>query len=210
MTGSHLRAAPAVTVALTLVLSVSACTQGRAPRRSGSSSSTSAPVASAGSQPRSAPFRVVVTRVSGKLAKDDRSVLAGNVRRVLTGYVDAAFLGGTYPRSDFSDSFRTFTGGAAREARRDTGLLTNQRLGPSTESVRGVRRAAYLSVLAPYDVAAGVTAKLDLEFVVRRSTEPAQRVRLKGRMLLTRNADNGWSIFGYDLSRSDTAVPEAS
>ena len=210
MTRSHLRAAPAVMVGLALVLSVSACTQDRAPHRSASSASTSAPVASAGSQPRSAPFRVVVTRVSGKLAKDDRAVLAANVRRVLTGYVDAAFLGGAYPRSDFSDSFATFTGGAAREARRDTGLLTNARLGPSTESVRAFRRTAFLSVLAPNDVAAGVTANLNLEFVVRRSTEPAQRVRLKGRMLLTRNAANGWSIFGYDLSRSDTAFPEAS
>ena len=68
--------------------------------------------------------------------------------------------------------------------------------------MRATARTAYLSVLAPYKVAAGVTAKVDLVFVVDRGDEPAQRVRLAGRLLLTRNASDGWSIFGYDLHRS--------
>jgi hypothetical protein len=55
-----------------------------------------------------------------------------------------------------------------------------------------------------------VSANVDLELVVRRSAGPSERVRLKGRLLLTRNADNGWSIFGYDVSRSDTPLPDHS
>jgi hypothetical protein len=156
---------------------------------------------------------VAVTRVSGKLTEDDRTALAANVRRVLTAYVDAAFLAGRYPRSDFTDAFTTFTTGAARTARRDRDLLTNERFGASTESVRAVRRTAYLSVLAPSEVAAGVTARVDLDLVVRRSTGPSERVRLQGRLLLTRDPDNGhngWSIFGYDVSRSDTPLRSAS
>ncbi len=88
-------------------------------------------------------------------------------------------------------------------------LLTNRELGPSTESVRATRRTAYLSVLAPYKVAAGVTAKVDLVFLVDRGDETAQRVRLAGRLLLTRNKSNGWSIFGYDLHRSETPRSES-
>ena len=60
-------------------------------------------------------------------------------------------------------------------------------------------------MLAPYKVAAGVTAKVDLVFVVDRGDQPAQRVRLAGRLLLTRTADDGrWAVFGYDLHRSAT------
>jgi hypothetical protein len=198
----------AVTV---MLLGATACTGDPRPARPAASSSASGPATRPQPAPAaSAPFRVAVTRVSGTLAGDDRRVLARNVGRTLSAYVDAAFLAGGYPRSDFADAFDGFTGGAARSARRDQALLTNQRLGPSTESVRALRRRAFLSVLAPYDVAAGVTANVDLDLVVTRSSGPAQRVRMQGRMLLTRAGKGGWSIFGYDLSRSDTPVRSAS
>lgn len=191
-----------------LMLCVTGCTGHGAPHRS--TPANGAPGPSTSQPPPSAPFRVAVTRVSGELTQDDRSALAADVRRVLAAYVDAAFLAGRYPRSDFTDAFTTFTAGAARTARRDRDLLTNRRFGPSTESVRAVRRTAYLSVLAPSEVAAGVTARVSLDLVVRRSTGPSERVRLQGRLLLTRNAHNRWSIFGYDLSRSDTPLRSAS
>jgi len=151
----------------------------------------------------------VVTRVSGKLPDKSRPALEANVGKVISAYVDGAFLAGDYPRSDFGEAFGVFTAGAARDARRNQDLLTNRRLGPSTESVRATRRTAYLSVLAPYKVAAGVTAKVDLVFVVERGDRAAQRVRLAGRLLLTRNKANGWSVFGYDLHRSQTPRSES-
>jgi len=168
-------------------------------------SPSSSPTASATPPaPTSVPLKVVVTRVSGKLPEKSRPALEANVGKAISAYVDGAFLAGDYPRSDFGAAFGAFTSGAAGDARRDADLLTNRELGPSTESVRATRRTAYLSVLAPYKVAAGVTAKVDLVFVVDRGEETAQRVRLAGRLLLTRNKSNGWSIFGYDLHRSQT------
>jgi hypothetical protein len=202
--------APGVAWGVALLLCVTGCTQGGAPHRSAPNASSNASASSAGLEQPSAPFRVAVTRVSGKLTEQERTSLTANVRRVLAAYLDAAFLGGHYPRSDFNDSFGAFTSGAARTARRDRDLLTNERLGPHTESVRAVRRTAFLSVLAPFEVAAGVTANVNLDLVVRRSSGPSDRVRLKGRMLLTPDARNGWSIFGYDLSRSDTPVRSTS
>jgi hypothetical protein len=203
--------ASAVVAGLTLLVGVSACTaDAPADRSAPTSSAPTKPTTSAGPRPASAPLRVAVTRVSGRLSAHDRTVLAANVGRVVGGYLDAAFLRGPYPRSDFSDSFASFTRGAARTARRDQALLTNRRLGPSTASVRAVRRTAYLSVLAPFEVAAGVTANVDLALVVQRSSGSPERVRMSGRLLLTRDARGGWSIFGYDLSRSDTAVRSTS
>lgn len=200
---------PAAAVLGLLVLAAtSACTGGSEPAAGPSKSASPSRSATVAPPPPpvppSVPMRVAVTRVHGILPVKDRPALEANVGRTVSAYVDAAFLAGEYPRSDFSGAFRAFTPGVARDARRDQGLLTNRRFGPTTESVRATRRTAYLSVLAPYRVAAGVTARVDLVFVVNRGDRPAERVRLAGRLLLTRNKTDGWSIFGYDLHRSDT------
>ncbi len=192
-----------------LLTATAGCTDDSAPSAKPSpsaSSTTTAPTPA----PPSAPLKVVVTRVSGKLPAASRKTLEANVGKTISAYVDAAFLAGDYPRSDFDGSFGAFTSGARRDAKGDVALLTNRQLGPSTESVRATRRTAYLSVLAPYKVAAGVTAKVDLVFVVDRGDEPGQRVHLVGRLMLTRNkSDGGWSIFGYDLARSETPRSES-
>lgn len=193
---------------LTLLLGASACTGDSRP--DATSSPGGSPTASATRAPASVPFKVTVTRVLGTLPGKDRPALEANVRKTLAEYVDAAFLSGDYPRADFSGSFGAFTSGAATKARRDQTMLTNLPLGPTAESVRATRRTAYLSVLAPNKVAAGVTAKVDLVFVVDRTDRPAQRVSLRGRLLLTRNSEAGWSIFGYDLHRSSSPAPARS
>jgi hypothetical protein len=164
----------------------------------------SKPSHSASPRPASVPFRVSVTHVAGSLSGPRRAFLARRVQATLASYVDRAFLAGDYPRSDFAASFRVFTAGAARDARGDQGLLTNRPLGASTRSVRAVHRTAYLAVMAPKQHPAGVTAAVDLTFVVDRGDRPAQRVRLKGRLLLTHDKSGRWSIFGYDLNRSQT------
>jgi hypothetical protein len=148
--------------------------------------------------------------VAGKLSKPEQVVLARRIGSTLTGYMNSAFLRDDYPRSDFDASFRTFTAGAARHARADQALLTNRPLGQSTTSVRAVHRTAYLSVLAPKQHPAGATAAVDLTFLVERGDRPAQRVHLQGRLLLTHDGSGRWSIFGYDLSRSQTPVRSAS
>jgi hypothetical protein len=187
---------------LLLMASATACTgdTGREEPRepaAGASSPSSTPVG-----PPSAPMRVQVTHVAGRLGPARRAALAAAVRRTLSAYVDAAFLAGDYPRSSFAGSFTSFTRGAARQARGDLALLTNQSLGPTTRSVRATRRTAYLSVLSPRQHVAGVTAAVDLVFRVERGAARAQRVEVRGRLLLTRDRSGAWRIFGYDVARS--------
>jgi hypothetical protein len=59
-------------------------------------------------------------------------------------------------------------------------------------------------VLAPKGEVAGITAAVDLELRVDRGSRPDRHVSLAGRLLLTPAAHGRWSIFGYDLHRSDT------
>lgn len=207
MTGpSGRRCAGALLVVLLLTAST-ACTGSATPSPPPAASPSGTPAPA----PASVPLRVQVTHLSGRLPTGRSRVLVAGVRRTLASYVDAAFLSGTYPRSDFSGAFSSsFTSGAARRAGADASLLTNRSLGRSTRSVRATRRTAYLSVLAPQGKVAGVTAAVDLVFLVDRGDRARQRVHLHGRLLLTRGAAGGWRIFGYDVSRSQIAVGGAS
>jgi hypothetical protein len=196
-----------------LVVATAACTSsedgGSGPATPTPSSRPSGPATSPEPDP-APPARVRVTRVSGKLKEKDRAVLADNVRKVVTAYFDDAFLGGNYPRESFGDAFATFSAGAARQADGDRDLLTNRVLGATTEAVQVRRRTAYLSVLAPYKVAAGVTARVHLRFLADRGDRPTKRVDVTGRLMLTRKKSGGWQIFGYDLSKNARTVGEES
>jgi hypothetical protein len=160
--------------------------------------------------PPSAPMRTLVTHVAGRLPAAGRRQLAAAVGQTISTYLDQAFLGGAYPRSDFDGSFGAFTTGAAASARRDEALLTNRPLGPTTDRVRAARRTAYLSVLAPGSKVAGVSAALDVLLDVHRGRRAGHRLHLRGHLLLTRRANGSWAIFGYDLNRSDQPAGSAS
>jgi len=202
------RSAAALTVVL-LALSATACTGDEGPR-----STPAPPAASEGStatlEPRPAPARVRVTRVAGRMRPKDREVLADNVGKVVTAYFDDAFLGGDQPRTGFRDGFATFTPDAARSARRQQRLTTNAALGPTAEAVVPRRQRAFLSVLSPKGVATGVTARVDLAYLVQRSEGADRLVTVRGRLLLTRADSGGWKIFGYDLTRGTRAAGEGA
>ena len=196
-------------VATLLAAGSAACTSSSDTPRSAPSSPGSTG-SSATLDARPVPLKVMVTRVSGRLPAKDRRALEHNVGAAVSTYVDGAFLGGTYPRSDFTDAFGSFSAGARRAALKDRNLVTNALLGPTTKSVATKEQSAYLSVLAPYKVAAGVTARLTVRFVADRGDAPAKQVTVSGRLMLTRQASGGWKIFGYDLSRSVRTVGEGS
>jgi hypothetical protein len=207
----HTRGAVAALAGLVLVAGATGCTAHRSPVAAPATASTSgSPTPQPTHVPPSAPLRISVTHVAGRLDKPHRVLLARHVGRTISAYVDAAFPGGGYPRSDFSSSFGAFTAGALADARHDQDLLTNRPLGASTTSVRATRRTAYLSVLAPKGRVAGVTAAVDLELLVDRGRRPGWHVHLAGRLLLTPTSPGRWSIFGYDLHRSDTPTRSAS
>ena len=161
-------------------------------------------------EPRPAPAQVRVTRVAGRMRPKDRDVLAANVGKVVSAYFDDAYLGGDQPRTSFDDGFATFTRDAARSARRQQELTTNAELGPTAEAVVPRRQRAHLSVLAPKGVATGVTARVDLTYLVQRAEQPDRLVTVRGRLLLTRGSSGAWQIFGYDLTRGDRAAGEGA
>lgn len=195
-----------------LLLAVAGCTSDPEPPREDAASAPPSALPSRSVEtpptlePRPVPTEVRVARVVGtRLPGPKRRQVERQVGRVLSAYFDDAYLGGDYPRSDFPRAFRTFSRGAARQARGDRALLSNARSGPRTEAVVPRVKRAELDLLVPHQVVAGLTARVRLVFVEERAGGRDQRVLVKGRLLMNRKRSGPWQIFGYDVSRS--AVP---
>lgn len=136
--------------------------------------------------------------IVGRLPRKDRSRVERAVSARAVRFLDAAYLAGTYPRADFRDAYPGFTGGAAKVARADRALLTNQPIGQRITTVTPTRIGVKVDLLAVDQRAVAATAHLALAF--RTEGKFSRQVRVQGRLLLTKR-DGRWKIFGYDLSK---------
>lgn len=162
-----------------------------------------APTGSAsGGAAADAPVRTTVAfgSVTGKLPRAARDRLARRVQKVVDGWIDAAYLGGDYPRTNFTRSWRGFTAGARAEAKHDGDLMSNRDLGKRIDGVEATRRLLRLDVLAVRQRPVGVTAHVQLRF--RTTGSASKKVQVSGRLLLS-PGKHGWQVFGYDVAKGD-------
>jgi hypothetical protein len=136
--------------------------------------------------------------VSGKLPDAERERLKKKVKAVVDDWLDAAYLAGDYPRSDFADAFPHFSKGAAREARRDGRLMSNEKVGRRVESVAATKRQLRIDVLAAGRKAVGVTGRFTLTMDLAGEVNRSEQV--SGSLFLTRR-EGSWQVFGYDVKR---------
>jgi hypothetical protein len=142
--------------------------------------------------------QVSVGEVTGKLDRARRERLSADVRSVVDGWLDAAYVAGDYPRTDFDDAWPGFTSGARAEAERDADLMSNRDLGADIDGVEPVGRAVRIDVLAVKGTPVGVTAHVILKFAT--TGETSERVKVAGRLYLTKGGQ-GWQVFGYDVTK---------
>ncbi|MEZ5097256.1 MAG: hypothetical protein R2731_14845 [Nocardioides sp.] len=174
------------------LLAMPACTES-ADQPGGGESST-APAES----PAPVPTTAQVGVVSGRLPKPARQQVLTEVTGVVDGWLDAAYVGGDYPRSDFADAFPRFTADAAAGAQRDVRLLSNAEVGSRISGIMVKRRVVTVDLLATEGEARAATARVRLTF--RTQGELEKKVTVAGRLFLTRGPAGRWRIFGYDLS----------
>lgn len=186
-------------VGLALVLLVpltSACQSAAEPSAAPERLSRSDSRASLASHPE--PTRVGIHRVHGRLPVARRKAVRKQVGAVVDRWWEAAYLGGTYPRSSFPSAFPGFTDAAEERARADKALLTNQVAGPRIDSVTARKRRVTLDILATGRQARAVTAQFILTFDTAGSRTGTTAVR--GRLFLTRKR-GAWRVFGYDVAK---------
>lgn len=187
-------------LALMVPLSATACTSGSDPSASPERLSRNDGRASLASNPP-VPTTTKIQRVFGRLPDARRKVVRQHVGKVVDRWWDAAFLGGTYPRSNFPSAFPGFTDGAEKRARDDKALLTNQTRGPHIDSVSATRRSVSIDILATDQQARTVTAAFVLRF--ESTGDRAGTTTVRGRLFLTYKR-GAWRIFGYDVAKGST------
>jgi hypothetical protein len=141
---------------------------------------------------------VTIGRVTGTLPREARRRLAHQIGDVVDGWMDAAYVGGDYPRGDFADAWPGFTDGARDRARHDRQLMSNADIGRRIEGVEAKRRRVTVDVLAVRQRPVAVTARVLLGF--RTTGDVERKVRVQGRLYLT-HGGHGWRVFGYDMTK---------
>ena len=193
MTRAALRAGAATALTLALALSAASCRDG-----SDTSDEPDATASSAAPKEREAVTQVTLGKVTGHLPPATGDRLTSEVGDVVDGWVRAAYVDGTYPRRDFADSWPGFTRGAKALAHRDRALMSNEDIGERIDGVEPNRIKVRLDVLAVKQRPVGVTAHVQIGFGTTGDVE--RQVRIGGRLFLTRSED-GWQVFGYDISK---------
>ncbi|MGZ4454731.1 MAG: hypothetical protein ACXVWV_01975 [Nocardioides sp.] len=190
---------PVVAAALVVALSATACSgDGSDEKPSGGASGPSPATSGAAA---AMPTDATIGRVTGHLAKKERAHLKQSVTHVVDGWLDAAYVSGDYPRTDFHDAFPGFTDGAKVRAHQDRRLMSNADIGRSIDAVEVTKRRLRIDVLAVRRKPVGVTARVVLDFAT--SGKVTKHLEVNGRLFLTRNHD-GWRVFGYDVTKGGT------
>ena len=186
----------ALVLVLVLPLSATACSSGSDPEAAPERLSRGDSQVALASHPVLTKTRI--HRVYGRLPDARRKAVRRQVGQVVDRWWEAAYLGGTYPRSGFPSAFPGFTRGAERRARTDKALLTNQTGGHRIDAVEARHRSVSLDILATRKQARSVTAHVLLRFDTRGDKTGTTVVR--GRLFLVRKR-GAWRIFGYDISK---------
>lgn len=181
------RATGALAACLALVLGGVSCSGGSDSGPSGGAS-TPPPVATA----------TTVGQVVGHVGRAKQKAAVAEIGKVVDGWWDAAYVGGDYPRSDFSGAFPGFTPGAARQAAKDERLMSNADIGSRIDAVTALQRRVDVDLLGVKGAPEGATARVRLVF--RTQGELAKKVTVTGRLRLTPTSD-GWQVFGYDVAK---------
>jgi hypothetical protein len=185
---------------LALALGLGACSGGDADSSGGGDTGDAAGAPTDGATDAPAPVETnaMLGKVRGKLPQGKRSKVRQQVAHAVDEWFDAAYVGGDYPRNDFSTSWPGFTPGAKVEAEDDKALMSNQDIGSEISSVRATARRVSVDVLAVRGHAEGATARFVLKF--KTDGDVQRKIEVRGRLFLTPSPD-GWRIFGYDVTK---------
>lgn len=137
-----------------------------------------------------------IGRVVGRLPGTRRKAVRKEVTAVIDRWWEAAYLAGDRASVDLDEAFPGFTVGARKRATFDRELMTNADL--DAVSVTPLMRKVRLDLLAVNQHVRSVTARFDLR--VRANGESSRRLQVRGRLFLTKK-DEGWRVFGYDVSK---------
>lgn len=150
---------------------------------------------------RDARLTVSIRQLKGGVPPSERARLRRVIGRPIESWIDAGFLAGRYPRTNFGAAFDSWTPGAAALGRQHRAVTTNAALGARLVDVAAIRQDARLFIFASNGRTGGATAKVYLRLTGQRRSGDHTTYTVSGDLYLTRQ-ENIWRIFGYDLHRA--------
>ncbi len=195
-------------VTTVLAMLLASCTHDDAAPTPSTGSSTSDAATTAGAptlEKSNARFKVGIAQMRGGVKKSKRAWITRKIAKPIKGWMDAAYLEGSFPRSGrtsyHKSTFAGWTDQAARLALRDRGVTTNAAISDKVVRVVADERSARLFVFAMGGLTGGATARVHLKMTVEQKSGVRRTFVVAGQLQLTRKADR-WRIFGYDLRRT--------
>ena len=147
--------------------------------------------------------------VQGKFPKSRHQAVAANVAKVVDGWLQAAYVGGDYPRatSTYGNVFPGFSKGAIAQAGKQMSLMSNATIAPHIDGVKVVSSDVHVDLLANNNYPVGAIARVRLVYDTTGDRESRQTVRGSLDMVPT---DKSWAVFGFNITREEKPALDPS
>lgn len=207
MTSSSTRRLPRVATALTAAalsstLALTGCGgEPDKPAASSSPSPTPAPTVKSAAK---------LVHVQGKFPKSRHQAVSTNVAKVVDRWLQAAYVGGDYPRptSTFTaKSFPGFSKGTIAQAGKQMTQMSNATIAPHIDGVEVVASDVHVDLLANNNYPVGAVARVRLVYDTTGDRASRQTVRGTLDMVPTKTS---WAVFGFNITREEKLVLDPS
>ncbi len=153
-----------------------------------------------------------LVHVQGKFPRSRNQAVAANVAKVVDRWLQAAYVGGDYPRatSTFTaKSFPGFTQGTIAQAGKQMSLMSNATIAPHIDGVEVVASDVHVDLLANNNYPVGAVARIRLVYDTTGERESRQTVLGTLDMVPTKTS---WAVFGFNITREEkpASAPSAS
>ncbi|NYI79030.1 hypothetical protein [Nocardioides panzhihuensis] len=147
--------------------------------------------------------------VQGKFPKSRHQAVAANVSAVVDSWLQAAYVGGDFPRatSTYGNVFPGFSKGAVAQAGKQMSLMSSATIAPHIDSVEVVSSDVHVDLLANNNYPVGAVARVRLVYDTTGERESRQIVRGSLDMVPTKSS---WAVFGFNITREETAATQPS
>lgn len=150
--------------------------------------------------------------VQGKFPRSRHQAVAANVAAVVDRWLQAAYVGGDYPRATSTFTAKSFPGfsqGTIAQAGKQMSLMSNATIAPHIDGVEVVASDVHVDLLANNNYPVGAVARIRVVYDTTGERESRQTVRGTLDMVPTKSS---WAVFGFNITREEklAATPSAS
>lgn len=148
--------------------------------------------------------------VQGKFPKNRHQAVATNVAKVVDRWLQAAYVGGDYPRATSTFTAKSFPGfskGTIAQAGKQMTQMSNATIAPHIDGVEVVASNVHVDLLANNNYPVGAVARVRLVYDTTGERASRQTVRGSLDMVPTKTS---WAVFGFNITREEKLALDPS